>query len=65
MGDHTVRLTTTIRQNPPDHRGGYELESRDLEAVADTYDDAYASLVDQVPEGWSMLFVRKITPATV
>jgi hypothetical protein len=47
-----VILTTTIRQDPPDHRGGYELESKVLEVEADT------TLVDQVPGGWSMLFVR-------
>jgi hypothetical protein len=53
-----VILETTIRQDPPDHRGGYELESRPLEVEADTYDQTYAELVDQVPVGWSMLFVR-------
>ena len=51
-------LTTTIRQNPPDHRGGYTLESRQLKVEADTYDQAYAAPVDQAPDGWSMLFVR-------
>lgn len=51
-------LTATIRQNPPDHRGGYTLESRPLEVEADTYDQAYAALVDQVPDGWALLFVR-------
>jgi hypothetical protein len=55
-----VRLTTTIRQDPPDHRGGHALESRPLEVEADTYDQAYAALVDLVPEGWSMLFVRSL-----
>jgi len=55
-----VNLTATIRQNPPDHRGGYTLEARPLEANADTYDQAYANLVDQVPDGWSMLFVRTL-----
>jgi hypothetical protein len=53
-----VILTATIRQNPPDDRGGYTLESRPLEVEADTYDQAYAALVDQVPAGWSMLFVQ-------
>ena len=51
-------LTSTVRQNPPDPRGGYTLESRQLEVEADTYDQAYAALEDQVPDGWSMLFVR-------
>ena len=55
-----MNLTATIRQNPPDHRGGYTLEARPLEANADTYDQAYANLVDQVPDGWSMLFVRTL-----
>lgn len=54
-----MTLTATIRQNPPDHRGGYELETRTLTAEADTYDNAYAQLVGQVPDGWSMLFVRQ------
>jgi hypothetical protein len=54
-----VILATTIRQNPPDHRGGYDLESKNLTAEADTYEQAYADLAQQVPEGWSMLFVRQ------
>jgi hypothetical protein len=53
-----VILTTTIRQDPPDHRGGYELESKVPEVEADTYDQAYTALEDQVADGWSMLFVR-------
>ncbi|QGG39898.1 hypothetical protein [Aeromicrobium yanjiei] len=52
-------LSTTIRQNPPDHRGGYALESKTLTAEAATYDQAYADLTQQVPDGWSMLFVRQ------
>jgi hypothetical protein len=55
-----VILRTTIRQNPPDHRGGYQLESKVLEVEADTYDHAHTALVDQVPDGWSMLFVRSL-----
>lgn len=49
-----------IRQNPPDHRGGYTLDSNQLEVDAETYDEAYAALIDQVPAGWSMLFVRSL-----
>lgn len=51
-------LTTTIRLNPPDHRGGYDLPTEVLTAEADTYDQAYAQRIDQVPDGWSMLFVK-------
>lgn len=51
-------LSTTIRQNPPDHRGGYELPTEDLTVSADTYDQAYALLKEKTPEGWSMLFVK-------
>jgi hypothetical protein len=39
---------TTVRQNPPDHRGGSTLETLPLEAGEATYDHAYTQLVDQV-----------------
>jgi len=55
-----VNLTTTTRQKPPHHRGGYTLKSRALEGTADTYDQAYANLVDYVSVGWSPLFVRTL-----
>jgi hypothetical protein len=53
-----VILTSTIRQNPPDHRGGYELPTDTLVAEADTYDEAYAQLQTRTPDSWSMLFVE-------
>jgi hypothetical protein len=56
--------TTTIRQDPPDHRGGYELETKVLEVEADTSDQAYAALVDQVPGDWSMLAQEWKPPQT-
>jgi hypothetical protein len=54
-----MKLTTKIRQNPPDHRGGYDLPIEDLTAEADTYEAAYAELQERTPAGWSMLFVRE------
>ncbi|MFD4328559.1 hypothetical protein ACFWQC_28280 [Nocardioides sp. NPDC058538] len=55
----TVELKATIRQRPPDHKGGYELETAELSATADTYDQARELLEDQVPAGWQMLSIAR------
>lgn len=55
----TVELKATIRQTPPDHRGGYELETAELAATADTYDQAKAILEEQVPAGWQMISIGR------
>lgn len=55
----TVELKATIRQRPPDHRGGYQLETAELAAEADTYELAKRQLEEQVPEGWQMLSIGR------
>ena len=55
-----VILEGTFRQIPPDHKGGYDLESRVVTAKAPDYDAAYAQLQQQTPEGWMMLYVRSL-----
>ena len=55
----TVTLRTTIRQRPPDHRGGYELDTAEISAEADTYDQALEQLRAQVPDDWQMLGISR------
>ncbi|MGH3998272.1 MAG: hypothetical protein ACRDTJ_12510 [Pseudonocardiaceae bacterium] len=54
-----VVLRTTIRQRPPDHRGGYELDTAELSAEGDTYEQAKQLLEDKVPDGWQMLGIGR------
>ena len=42
-----VILEATFRQTPPDHKGGYDLESKVLTVEAADYDAAYAQLQQQ------------------
>lgn len=53
-----LTMTAAIQQAPPDHRGGYELESDQVEVTASTYDEAMAQVLGRVPEGWRLLSVR-------
>jgi len=55
-----VMLEGTFRQIPPDHKGGYDLESRVLTTEAADYDSAFAQLQQQTPDGWMMLHVRSL-----
>lgn len=55
----TVELKATIRQRPPDHRGGYELDTAEISAAGNTYDQAKQLLEEQVPEGWQMLSISR------
>ncbi|MEU0316954.1 hypothetical protein [Nocardioides sp. NPDC006273] len=55
----TVTLRTTIRQRPPDHRGGYELDTAEITAEGQTYDQAKQFLEEQVPDGWQMLGISR------
>lgn len=55
----TVEVKATIQQKPPDHRGGYELETAELVATADTYDQAKTLLEEQVPDGWRMISIGR------
>lgn len=55
--DPGVLVKATIRQRPPDHRGGYVLETADISMEADTYEEAKQLLEDQVPEGWQMISI--------
>lgn len=52
-------VKATIRQRPPDHRGGYELETAEISAEADSYDQAKQLLEEQVPEGWQMISIGR------
>lgn len=54
-----VVLRATIRQRPPDHRGSYELETAEISAHADTYDQAKQLLEEQVPDNWQMLSIGR------
>lgn len=62
MLDNVLTMTATIQQCPPDHRGGYELERRELAASGDTYDDALrqieARVAERLPAQWQILHVR-------
>lgn len=55
----TVVLRTKIRQRPPDHRGGYELDTAEISAEGDTYDQALEKLRAQVPDDWQMLGIGR------
>lgn len=53
-----VTLRSTIRQRHTDgakDRAG--LETRDVEASGDTYEEARAALDAQVPDGWQLLHI--------
>ncbi|MFE6508098.1 hypothetical protein ACFVBP_10545 [Nocardioides sp. NPDC057764] len=55
-----VVLHSKIREIPPDHRGGYDLEVREIQAEGDTYELAKAKLESLVPEkGWQMLWIGR------
>lgn len=55
----TVVLSATIRQRPPDHRGGYEPDTVEISAEGDTYEQAKQRLEEQVPDGWQMLGIGR------
>lgn len=54
-----VILRSRTRQRPPDARGGYELPTGEVSARGETYEEAYASLLEQVPEGWQLLGIHR------
>lgn len=51
-------MFVTIQETPPDHRGGYELATRELDIEAGDYDTAVDQARDQLPEGWRILSFR-------
>lgn len=55
----TVELKATIRQRPPDHRGGYEMETAEISAEGHSYEHAKQLLEEQVPEDWQMLRIGR------
>lgn len=59
IGPMTVELKATIRQRPPDHRGGYELETAKISAEGNSYEQAKQLLEDEVPDGWQMLSIGR------
>jgi len=54
-----VNLRARVRQVPPDHKGGYELEAQTIETEAESYDDARTALEAQVPEGWQIISLSR------
>lgn len=54
-----MKLYGTVRQQPPDHRGGHDLETADIEADAPTYELALADLRSRVPEGWQLIGISR------
>jgi hypothetical protein len=51
-------MTAAVQEIPPDHRGGYELESDHLSAAAGTYDEALGRIREQLRPGWRILSLR-------
>lgn len=51
-------INARIQQEPPDHRGGYELAVSEIVVDAATYDDAMTEIQTRLPAGWRILFVR-------
>lgn len=51
-------MFVTIQERPPDHRGGYELATSELDIEADDYDAAVGQAHDQLPAGWRILSFR-------
>lgn len=51
-------INATIQQEPPDHRGGYNLAISEITVDRPTYDDAMTEIKSQLPEGWRILHVR-------
>lgn len=55
----TVELKATIRQTPPDHKGGHQLDTAEISAEGDDYGAAKQLLEDQVPDGWQMISIGR------
>lgn len=55
----TVELKATIGQKPPDHKGGYKLDTAEISAEGDDYAAAKELLEEQVPAGWRMLSIGR------
>lgn len=52
-----LTINARIQQEPPDHRGGYDLALSTITVDRPTYDDALTEVRSQLPEGWRILFV--------
>lgn len=53
-----VTLYATVREIPPDHRGGYTLGRDELIVEDVDYDHALAGASQRVPEGWRIIALR-------
>lgn len=54
----TVTVRARIETVPPSHQAkAPDRETRELTATADTYEQAYADVRAQVPDGWRLLRV--------
>jgi hypothetical protein len=51
-------MTAAVQEVPPDHRGGYELDTDYLSATAETYDDALGQIRERLQPGWRILWLR-------
>ena len=48
-----LTLRAVIQEIPPDNKGGHDLKRDEIETTAESFDDARASLRDEVAEKWS------------
>lgn len=55
----SVSLNTTLKPRPGWDEQQDPEERRRIEASADTYEEAYAALKAQVPEGWLVIGVKR------
>ncbi|WP_459985906.1 hypothetical protein [Nocardioides sp. AN3] len=53
-----LTMTAAVQEVPPDHRGGYELDTDYLSATAETYDDALGQIRERLQPGWRILWLR-------
>jgi len=54
-----ITLHTSLKPRPGYDQQQDPGERRHIEASAETYDDAYAALTAQVPDGWLMVGIAR------
>lgn len=52
-----ITVTATIRETPPDHRGGHDLARDEITVEADDYDQALEQIKPAIPQGWQVIAV--------
>lgn len=55
-----VTVLAMAQETPPDHSGRHDLETRELQVEAASYEEAVAALDELVPAGWRLLWRRVI-----